>query len=59
MIKIPEEVVKKVYRVSKYSYAIILPKSWLARYGITENTYIKVKMGGKLEIVPVAIEELK
>jgi hypothetical protein len=50
--KLPHEDFRKIIKVGVTSYAVILPKSWLRYYGLTEKDQVKVISNSKITIEP-------
>jgi phosphate uptake regulator len=53
----PHEETRKIIKVGKTSYAVILPKSWLRFYKLTDRDRVKVTSNSTIVIEPPILEE--
>jgi len=49
----PHEETRKIIKVGKTSYAVILPKSWLRYYKLTDKDKVKVISNSTVIIEPL------
>jgi antitoxin component of MazEF toxin-antitoxin module len=55
----PHEETRKIIRVGETSFAVILPKSWLRFYKLTDKDVVTVISNGAVTIKPHRKEALK
>ena len=48
---------RKIIRVGTTSYAVILPKSWLRYYGLSDKDHVQVISNSVVTIKPKGIEK--
>ena len=48
----PHEELRKIIKVGETSFAVILPKSWLRYYRVTDKDQVKVTSNGTVIIQP-------
>ena len=49
----PHEETRKIIRIGKTSYAIILPRAWLRYYKLTDKNQLKVISNSNITIEPL------
>jgi bifunctional DNA-binding transcriptional regulator/antitoxin component of YhaV-PrlF toxin-antitoxin module len=52
VLKLPHEETRKIIKVGETSFAVILPKSWLRYYGLTDKDQVIVISNGTVTIKP-------
>jgi len=55
----PHEETRKIIKAGETSYAVILPRSWLRYYGLSDKDQVTVLSNGVVTIKPQTRSEIK